>query len=450
MCGLMGFARPKGAPGLDDAKVIATELVLASETRGMHATGVALVQANGGSMMLKKAVPAKKFVGSDAYRNLMRAVDDDVTRWIGHVRWSTHRHNTHLDEAAHPFREGKIIGAHNGIIQNWKALGKEFGGAHWINDSQAPFGVLNAIKDPAEALKKLDGYWALTWTKGESLFLTRAGAPLAVAYVPDMRTLFWASEMATLTRILDTLGVAPYKKWELEEGAVYRFDVSRFDLEGAHPDKRKVALNRKYGQLRDSARPSFGASDTTTITTPATGYSTTRSWNPDETRERRKSDTEWDETMERRREKPSRKAKAPSSAQFTLAELNASLADLKADVAGLKAENEYLWTVVRDAGLLDVAGKDDESYADMALRLERELEMEEQTDERRLKAALRQAAQGQLPLGPSPYADDTLVCNVCRRGEAPPQANNALLPVPNGGYIHENCIFEDEPERTGA
>jgi predicted glutamine amidotransferase len=432
MCGLAGFARSSDAPGFEEAKIILEDLLLASKNRGTHATGVAAVQQKGRVSLLKKAVVVDKFVASEAWKQFVAEMPADTTRVLGHVRWSTHPQNTYLDEAAHPFIEGRITGAHNGIIRNWKELAKKHEvGAEWINDSQAPFGLMNKIKNPADVLKELEGYWALTWTKGESLFVTRSGAPLAMAYIPDMKTLFWVSEMRTLKLILDGYKLE-YKAWEISEATIYRFDVTRFDDKGTHPDKKTVDLKPKQGKMTNSARPDWNESVVKGATTPVSGYSTTRSWSG------RDELDAWQREPLKKKPKRERK-KAPASAgQMTLAALNETLAELRGEVQGIRAENEYLWQVVRDAGLLDIAGVEDESYAELSLRLERERDMEEQIEASAGRELERiHAQQLLLGQGPAPILSNR-TCEECHEGDLP---GDALLPTGDGHYIHQSCIF---------
>jgi predicted glutamine amidotransferase/regulator of replication initiation timing len=233
MCGLVGVARQKDAPDLDFSKEMLEALLVSIETRGKHATGIA---ACGGSnpFIFKWAEPASKVIEAEVWKEQMKRVAPDTPVLLGHTRHATLA-NANQDEAAHPFMEGKVVGAHNGIIYNWmdiaRAHKRHEGDDRLIVDSQAAFVLLNAFKKPEKALQKLDGYFALTWTKGRHLYMARSSAPLAVAYIPELRTMYWHSEKFKLEKMLKDSGFdkKEFSVWEPKEGWVYKFDPTKFD-----------------------------------------------------------------------------------------------------------------------------------------------------------------------------------------------------------------------------
>ena len=113
-----------------------TSLLVGSEHRGPHATGVALINASGDYCISKAPVPASAFVISRDYRMVIDKLASDTTCLMGHTRWPTR--GSHLDNANnHPLvsgREHKTCGqrpnrgvcilTHNGHIQNASVLFK--------------------------------------------------------------------------------------------------------------------------------------------------------------------------------------------------------------------------------------------------------------------------------------------------------------------------------------
>lgn len=71
------------------------------QKRGTHATGVAIIGADGQSSIFKRAVPANTFIASEPYNAFMDVQPADAMIALGHTRWATHA-NSGLDDATHP------------------------------------------------------------------------------------------------------------------------------------------------------------------------------------------------------------------------------------------------------------------------------------------------------------------------------------------------------------
>lgn len=239
MCGLAGYARHPDGKDHELATLIGLDLLLAMQARGTHATGIG-VFGKDEAFICKSAVDAKTALDSAPWKDALGKIGQDTTIVLGHTRHSTHPSNTKLDEAAHPFHIGKVVGAHNGMIGNWREVYNALGnknGAPWIVDSQAAIGALDAIDDPVKALDQLDGYWALSWVKGDTLYFSRTpgyGAPLAVCYVPEMLTLFWASNLNVVEAIVKKAGIKDYNAFDLGDRSIYKVDPTAFDEKGPH------------------------------------------------------------------------------------------------------------------------------------------------------------------------------------------------------------------------
>jgi len=139
MCGLAGVLQTNQARSRADLRMIAelfTRMLVGSEHRGPHATGVALINASGDHYISKAPVPASGFVTSRDYRRVIDKLANDTTCLMGHTRWPTR--GSHLDNAnnhplvsggehktrgQHPNR-GICILTHNGHIQNASVLFK--------------------------------------------------------------------------------------------------------------------------------------------------------------------------------------------------------------------------------------------------------------------------------------------------------------------------------------
>ena len=239
MCGLTGIMLP---PNADDAtRVLAAtvfdDLLLRTEHRGRHATGMAMLTSRG-ITTVKRAEHATAFVTRKAYK---AALDDiaegDASIVLGHTRYATHG-AAQLDRNAHPFTMGKVTGAHNGIITNWRAIETKLRAAKRATvrdglhvDSEAAFALLDATKKPEVALAQLKGYFALTWIRGGALYVARTDAPLTMVYVPTLRLLAWNSERQAVLAALDTAGIGAEDRvlYDPTPGKVYRYNAALFD-----------------------------------------------------------------------------------------------------------------------------------------------------------------------------------------------------------------------------
>jgi hypothetical protein len=377
MCGICGVARHPDGPKIGLAKEIVLELLFQNERRGRHATGVAVQNGSSDPQIFKKAIEASKFIKGDPFLRFWdNAAANGPTKIIlGHTRHATHQ-NAHEDNAAHPFRVGSVVGAHNGIIRNWRELEDKYVKEvvkdrqampeKWVNDSQAAFGMLDLFKDPVTATDELDGYFALSWIKDEKLFLCRAQSPeLAAAYVPSLRALFWSSELQVLRQALMKfdLKADEFDIWGLKPGTIYRYDPSKFDDKGANGTKKDAPFRGISSGNRTTIVN--GANPTQIISTQTSvgGYSTQRSfpgtgrkWNATTATEE-PDDTQLELTnLGRKRSLGARNAETEMDRVWdAIALMNRKIqkqdgliAGLEGTVESLRAEIEYLYELLNE------------------------------------------------------------------------------------------------------
>ena len=100
-------------------------------------------------------------------------IDQACAGWFvaGHTRAATR--GTVCNENAHPFKYGRFVGAHNGMVR-----------APWSYrvDSQFLIDSLNRHKgDYQRVFQRIGGYWGLVWTDGEALYLQSHDNEIALA-----------------------------------------------------------------------------------------------------------------------------------------------------------------------------------------------------------------------------------------------------------------------------
>lgn len=184
MCAIISWSGklPKG---------LLTQLLLKSERRGHDSTGVAFRLANS-TVSYRQAVPAHEFV-SDPENNKFLGDGRRALSGIAHTRRASP--GMPIDNRnAHPFLYWRYFFAHNGKIQNWKELQQGLIEHYSKLSEQAPdeeskktavwcVNYCRNIQTDSKVLgpyihindfSPIVGCMALTWLKGENVFVTRA------------------------------------------------------------------------------------------------------------------------------------------------------------------------------------------------------------------------------------------------------------------------------------
>lgn len=265
MCGLAGILRQADGNSLELAREMADQLVGTIEDRGPHATGIAITNVNdyANPFVWKVASRASVVRASDPWQKIIDTKIDASTVAIQlHTRRASHD-NASRNDCAHPFQIGDVVGCHNGMISNWREIEMKLvnSGAvkrselGWKVDSEAVFALLNVNDNPLTALDDVDGYFALSWTKGEHLYLARSRqGVLATAWVPSMKMFVWNSLGENISRVLKKHGFKPkdYSLRALPANNVLRINMARF-AEGK-PAQKTLTAERPWGTESISRR----------------------------------------------------------------------------------------------------------------------------------------------------------------------------------------------------
>lgn len=245
MCGLCGSFTQKGTvlskrDRLQRARTL-EGLIIANQVRGTDSAGVAAINYDGKFDVLKVATTPWKFVQRDDTSAILRT---NAPLMIGHTRM-TSMGNDITDENAHPFVEGSIIGAHNGVINNYMQLDSSV-----RVDSQAVFRMIDKYPDvPEYVFPRISGSCALTWWDArdpEAMFLVAHQNPLAAAIVDRIKTVFWSSVSDHLESIMRTAYGSGVDFIEVKRDTVYR--LSADDIYSWSEQKVNFGSEVRYGK----------------------------------------------------------------------------------------------------------------------------------------------------------------------------------------------------------
>ena len=145
MCGIIGFT------GSLPAKDILIDGLARLEYRGYDSAGIALLNDDDTLTIRKKAGRV------DELRAMCSDREYTSTCGIGHTRWATHGGVTDLN--AHPHKCGKVAIIHNGIIENYYDIIREYGLADMLvseTDTEVVAALLDKLYDgdPIKAIRK--------------------------------------------------------------------------------------------------------------------------------------------------------------------------------------------------------------------------------------------------------------------------------------------------------
>ncbi len=269
MCGIAGFS---AAPGVRfDASLLVRLLIAGLAERGEDACGYATRRQDTGEIeIVKAALPPHRFLAE-------HAVEIEPGRSVGvvHVRDFT-KGRPACDANNHPIRHGRVVGIHNGRIQNDDELFTTFGRGRqepgMTVDSEAIFMLLDVFSQtPEAAFPRLRGSYSAAWMHDDDdpslLHLVRGrGRPLAIGASPGL-TIF-ASTMHALAFAGLRMGltlrphtVPPGTMLTLRDGlqiATRPIDVQPFEESGIvtySPDHPNARNARALMEDRDAGAP---------------------------------------------------------------------------------------------------------------------------------------------------------------------------------------------------
>lgn len=228
MCGIYGIAKsptPYTNKQSSIAKKVLRKIAVDSETRGSHSSGIASVGEQ--SKIYKSLLPSSKFVDSKEYNEAVKSLNNGCNILLGHTRFATE--GAIVKNNAHPFQVGSVIGAHNGCVYNIREMQTSLDKQCPV-DSQLIFKSIDSNDNIQEAVADFDSDFALSYVKDNPMILNlcrETNRPLSIAYVSELKTLFYASESDFLVDALESQGLSEVVV-KLNKNTLYSYDVGLF------------------------------------------------------------------------------------------------------------------------------------------------------------------------------------------------------------------------------
>ncbi len=216
MCGQLGIifgTKRRRQEEIDHLSDIFTDLLILSERRGPHATGIAWLNRDSEHGLYKQPVPAQEFIEDRKYGRVLSGISNKTTILMGHTRWKT-RGDARNNLNNHPIKTKFTLGTHNGTITNADYLFRRYGLPRLAEvDSEVIFRIADSILDQSrfdipklmERLSLCRGQMSAVMaakTDPAIIVVIKGNKPLEFRYHKRYRVLLYASEGDFLDMIL--------------------------------------------------------------------------------------------------------------------------------------------------------------------------------------------------------------------------------------------------------
>jgi glucosamine--fructose-6-phosphate aminotransferase (isomerizing) len=252
MCGIIGYI------GVRKASEVLLEGLKRLEYRGYDSVGIALVDS--GKLELKKDKGTVGEVSSS-----LQFLSSSGTIGISHNRWATH--GSPCKANAHPFSdcEGKVVLAHNGVIENYLELKDTlWRGGHKFTSETDSETIVHLIEEehkrlPADkafisAVNKLKGSYAIVCTildGEEKLYVARKNSPLVLGI--GNGEMFAASDIPAILRFTKTF--VPLEEGDIAVLSKNGYKV--YSLDGAEVSRKPITVDWTLDMAEKGGYPHF-------------------------------------------------------------------------------------------------------------------------------------------------------------------------------------------------
>ena len=265
------------------------DLLIVDAIRGPHSTGMASYNSMSKDINIAKEVcgPTDLIRHADFTRSMAK-----VNRLLlGHNRWATKGVISRAN--AHPFKQGHIVGAHNGTLtylgqQKLQDKENEFG-----TDSEAIFWSISTrgfaetykyLANPVFQNETTGNAFAITWfdTSTNKFYLIRnKKRSLYYGYTEKGDAMFWASELGMLQWIMFRNGLIgdKFKTYSVNEDTLYEWTIPQgHDKKVSEPVMTKLEtpapLYTPHQQQKTYTQPPFDFSQNSHKTSNVVSFPT--------------------------------------------------------------------------------------------------------------------------------------------------------------------------------
>ncbi len=253
MCGIIGYV------GHGRASQIITDGLKRLEYRGYDSVGIAVRKNERLDIRKEKGMV-------EEVSQALRFTSIDGNLGIGHTRWATH--GAVCRENAHPHADcsGRIILAHNGVIENYSAIraqlkekGHRFASetdseviAHLIEDNARTQPVPKAFM---RAIRKLEGSYAIVAMAAddseERLFLARRNSPLVIGI--GKGEMLCASDIPAMLKYTRTF--VPLQEGDI--AIITRSGYKVYSETGEEAERRQITVDWDVEMAQKGGYPHF-------------------------------------------------------------------------------------------------------------------------------------------------------------------------------------------------
>ena len=266
MCGFVGVLSTGGLTNRLKRKAIMEDLLVMSQVRGRHGTGLltagGLTKSNKDTSfnLYKRALNSTDYLQLDRAKKLLDGMDGFAFT-VGHTRHATS--GSHTDDFTHPYHFPTLIGFHNGTLDHgYHSLSK----GNYGNDSQTLYAALDdcsTVEEQEVLLGKVSGAFALWWfdkDNGELHFIRNDERPMWFGFVKGEDTIIFASESWMIQGAAGRNGAVLEEVVSVETGLLHTFNTtkikefvtSKVTLE--EPFTRYPAYDKGFGSRYSSKR----------------------------------------------------------------------------------------------------------------------------------------------------------------------------------------------------